>query len=87
MIFWPELVLLSSLELERPKAVKKVIQTVFEVCPTVYNGRHCVLFRKKNYTDARVGSHRPVMFFFSFIVLLIHKKLENIRLGNADFYH
>ena len=41
---------------------------------------------EKSYTDARVGSYRPVMLFFGYF-LLIHNKLENIRQGNADLYH
>ena len=38
------------------------------------------------YTDARVGSYRPVMLFLVDFPL-IHNKLENIRQGNVDLYH
>ena len=83
MVFWPKIVLLCSLDLKIPKVVKKVVQTAFGVCLMVYNGRHCGLFKKKSYTNARVWSYRHVMLFFVYFPL-IHNNLENIRQGNAD---
>ena len=44
MIFWPKYVLLSSLDLERRKAMTKLVRKPFGVYLTVNNGRHCGLF-------------------------------------------
>ena len=71
MFFWPKIVLLSSLDLERSRAMKKVVQTAFGVCLTVYNGRNCGLFWKKVTRMRPLGLTDPwcyfSFFFHSFI--------------------
>ena len=37
--------------------------------------------------NVRVGSHRPNMLFFGFLLLIFHDNLETIRQGNADLCH
>ena len=55
MIFWPKIVLLSSLNLKRPKAF--VSQSIMGDTVDGF---------EKSYTDERVGSYRPVIIFLIF---------------------
>ena len=67
-IFWPKIVMLSSLHLKRPKTVKKFSQTAFGVCLTVYNGSFCGLFWKKITRMLALGL-TDLWFYFLFIFL------------------
>ena len=77
MIFWYAIVLISSSNAKRPKAVKNFLITSLRVCPTVYYGRHCGLYWK-SFTQAYVGSHKHVIFFhiFSTNLYLTRKKFS-----------
>ena len=84
MIFWTKIVLLSSLDLQGPKTVKKIVGTYLGFVSKAIMGGTVDCF-EKCYMDARAGSYRPMMLFFVYFPL-IQNKLENIRQGNADLY-